>query len=579
QYNTKRRLSMDKNFFLHPQDPMQRRYEILRAYFVEELNAEEVANRCDCSIHTVYGLLKQYRKKEEVNFFLPLKQGPKGHRPYVENLKEQAISLRKRNYSIYEIEETLSRNVQRIAPKTIDFILKEDGFSKLFRRTNAERLEALQARREYPEESSIQGFATVPQVSTIYGGTFLFIPLILELELDKLLQGISFYGSKQIPSLNYLLSYLGLKLLGKERLCHIEDFNFDYGIGSFAGLNVLPKCAAITQYSYRNPGSLTVQLVKGFLKILHGRNLVKGNYINLDFHSIPHYGDESQLQNNWIPTRGKSMKSILSFFAQDLETTYLCYANADIEREESSDEVLKFVDFYNSTTGKLPHCLVFDSKLTTYRNMDTLNQKGILFITLRNRGKYIHKKIAKIQEWEKVTIDNLKRKYKNLNAFSELVDLKDYQGKIRQIIVTGTGRELPMVLLTNDKESTIKETITTYTHRWLIELNIGENVDFFNLNALSSPIVVKVNFDIAMTLIANTLYKLLVREIRKFQKSRPKTIFRSFIESRAKIDIEKDLITVKFEKRSFNPLIMDWVRKRQNILVPWMGNRRLRFKF
>jgi len=570
---------MDKNFFLHPQDPMQRRYEILRAYFVEELNAEEVANRCDCSIHTVYGLLKQYRKKEEVNFFLPLKQGPKGHRPYVENLKEQAISLRKRNYSIYEIEETLSRNVQRIAPKTIDFILKEDGFSKLFRRTNAERLEALQARREYPEESSIQGFATVPQVSTIYGGTFLFIPLILELELDKLLQGISFYGSKQIPSLNYLLSYLGLKLLGKERLCHIEDFNFDYGIGSFAGLNVLPKCAAITQYSYRNPGSLTVQLVKGFLKILHGRNLVKGNYINLDFHSIPHYGDESQLQNNWIPTRGKSMKSILSFFAQDLETTYLCYANADIEREESSDEVLKFVDFYNSTTGKLPHCLVFDSKLTTYRNMDTLNQKGILFITLRNRGKYIHKKIAKIQEWEKVTIDNLKRKYKNLNAFSELVDLKDYQGKIRQIIVTGTGRELPMVLLTNDKESTIKETITTYTHRWLIELNIGENVDFFNLNALSSPIVVKVNFDIAMTLIANTLYKLLVREIRKFQKSRPKTIFRSFIESRAKIDIEKDLITVKFEKRSFNPLIMDWVRKRQNILVPWMGNRRLRFKF
>ena len=570
---------MDKNFFLHPQDPMQRRYEILRAYFVEELNAEEVANRCDCSIHTVYGLLKQYRKKEEVNFFLPLKQGPKGHRPYVENLKEQAISLRKRNYSIYEIEETLSRNVQRIAPKTIDFILKEDGFSKLFRRTNAERLEALQARREYPEESSIQGFATVPQVSTIYGGTFLFIPLILELELDKLLQGISFYGSKQIPSLNYLLSYLGLKLLGKERLCHIEDFNFDYGIGSFAGLNVLPKCAAITQYSYRNPGSLTVQLVKGFLKILHGRNLVKGNYINLDFHSIPHYGDESQLQNNWIPTRGKSMKSILSFFAQDLETTYLCYANADIEREESSDEVLKFVDFYNPTTGKLPRCLVFDSKLTTYRNLDTLNQKGILFITLRNRGKYIHKKIAKIKAWEKVTIDNLKRKYKNLNAFSELIDLKDYQGKIRQIIVTGTGRELPMVLLTNDKESTIKKIITTYTHRWLIELNIGENVDFFNLNALSSPIVVKVNFDIAMTLIANTLYKLLVREIRKFQKSKPKTIFRSFIESHAEIDIEKDIVTVKFEKRSFNPLIMDWVRERQNLLVPWMGNRRLQFKF
>ncbi len=570
---------MDKNFFLRPQYPMQKRYEILRAYFVEELNAEKIANRYTCSIHTVYALLKQYKKEEAVNFFLPLKQGPKGHRFHIENLKEQIINLRKRSYSIYEIEETLNREGQQITPKTIHLILKEDGFTKLFRRTNRERLEALQSRREYPEESTIEKFAAVPQVSTGYGGIFLFVPLILELGLDKLFQKIPFYGSKQIPSLNYLLSYLGIKLLGKERLCHIEDFNFDYGIGSFVGLNVLPKSAAITQYSYRNPDFLTVDLVKGFLKILHHHNLVKGNYINLDFHSIPHYGDESQLQNNWIPTRGKSMKSILSFFAQDLETTYLCYSNADIEREEARDEVLKFVDFYKSATSKLPRYLVFDSKLTTYRNLDRLNQEGILFITLRTRGNYVHKKITQIQKWERVTIDNVKRKYRNLNTFSELIDLRDYQGKIRQIIVAGTGRELPMVLLTNDKESTTKEIITTYTHRWLIELNISENVDFFNLNALSSSVVVKVNFDIAMTLIANTLYKLLVKHIRKFQKAKPKTIFRNFVESRAAINIDKDLVTVKFEKQSFNPLIMDWVKERQNLLVPWMGNRRLQFKF
>lgn len=571
---------MDKNFFLHPRDPMQKRYEILRASFVEEVKAEEVAGRYRCSIHTVYALLKQYKKtKENVQFFLPLKQGPKGHRSPIENLKEQIINLRKKNYSIYEIEETLTRQGHGITPKTIHFILKEDGFSKLFRRTNAERLEALQSRREYPEESDIERFGIFPRVSTTYGGVFLFVPLILELGIDKLLQENPFYGSRQIPALNYLLSCLGLKLLGRERLCHIEDFNFDYGIGSFAGLNVFPKCAAITQYSYRNPGLLTENLVKGFLKILHEHNLVKGNYINLDFHSIPHYGDESQLQNNWIPTRGKSMKSILSFFAQDLESTYLCYTNADIEREEAKDEVLKFIDFYKFTTGKLPGCLVFDSKLTTYSNLNTLNQKGILFITLRTRGNYVHKKIAQIQEWEKVTIDNIKRKYKNLNAFSELIDLKDYEGKIRQIIIIGTGRELPMVLVTNDKESTIKKIITTYTHRWLIELNISENVDFFSLNALSSPVVVKVNFDIAMTLIANSLYKLLVMQIRKFQKARPKTIFRAFVESRAEINIDKDVIVVKFDKKSFNPLIMDWVKERQNLRVAWMGNRRLQFKF
>ncbi len=362
---------MDKNYFLHPSDPMQRRYEILRAYFTEQIDAQKVADKYNCSVHTVYSLLKQYKKEDNPQFFSLLKQGPKGHRSHIENLKEQIISLRKRNYSIYEIEETLNRHGHDITAKTIHFILKKDGFTKLFRRTNAEQLEALQSRREYPEESNVEEFAKTNQMSTAYGGIFLFIPLILELGLDKLFSKIPFYGSKQIPSLNYLLSYLGIKLLGKERLCHIEDFNFDYGIGSFAGLNVLPKCAAITQYSYRNPNSLTTDLIKGFTKSIHQHGLIKGNYINLDFHAIPHYGDESQLQNNWIPTRGKGMKSILSFFAQDLETTYLCYSNADIEREEASDEVLKFVDFYESTTGKLPQHLVFDSKLTTHRNLDT----------------------------------------------------------------------------------------------------------------------------------------------------------------------------------------------------------------
>ncbi len=94
---------MDKNYFLHPSDPMQRRYEILRAYFTEQLNAQKVANRYDCSVHTVYSLLKQYKKEGRPQFFSALKQGPKGHRFHIENLKEQIISLRKRNYSIYEI--------------------------------------------------------------------------------------------------------------------------------------------------------------------------------------------------------------------------------------------------------------------------------------------------------------------------------------------------------------------------------------------------------------------------------------------------------------------------------------------
>ncbi len=44
-----------------------------------------------------------------------------------------------------------------------------------------------------------------------------------------------------------------------------------------------------------------------------------------------------------MPTRGKAVKSVLCFFAQDLDTTYLCYSNGRLSREEAPDEILNFI--------------------------------------------------------------------------------------------------------------------------------------------------------------------------------------------------------------------------------------------
>ena len=131
------------------------------------------------------------------------------------------------------------------------------------------------------------------------------------------------------------MSFMALKLIGKERISHVVDLNFDYGLGAFAGLNVLPKVAAMTQYSYRNAHHLLVRLLKEWNGVLREKGYIQGRHINLDFHSIPHWGEESQLENHWVPTRGKAMKSVLCFFAQDLDTTYLCYSNGNLSRDEA----------------------------------------------------------------------------------------------------------------------------------------------------------------------------------------------------------------------------------------------------
>jgi transposase len=571
---------MSKTFFLNPDDPMQKRYEALRASFVDELSAEHVAKKFGYSIHTINALRRDFKSGSLQPFFRPLTKGPKQRRPSTIDAKARIIELRKQNYSIDEIEEVLVREKREMTSKTIHQVLKEEGFARLFRRTHAEKRMALQQAKDPAETASVRYFNDHEFVKTAYGGVFLFVPLIIDLKLDTIFNQLVFYGSKQIPRLNYLMSFLALKLLGKERLSHVNDLNFDYGLGTFAGLNVLPKMAAITQYSYRNPHNLVIQLLKRWNVVLREKGYLKGQYINLDFHSTPHWGEESQLENHWVPTRGKAMKSVLCFFAQDLETTYLCYSNGQISKDEAPDEILNFLSFYKKAHGVLPHCLVFDSKLTTYQNLNRLDKEfGIKFITLKRRGKKILENINKIKNWTKIRINKTTRKHTSLKVYQQSVSIRGYEGQLRQIVVIGTGRENPMLIITNDFDTPAKEIIETYALRWLVENNIQENVDFFNLNALSSPIIVKVDFDIAMTLIANTLYKILAGKFKLFEKAKPKTIYRNIVGGDAKIYFGANDLTVVFGKKSFNPLIMDWIDSVGQLKIPWMDNRFLQFDF
>ena len=570
---------MDENFFLSPSQPMHRRYEALRAAYVDNLANKDIASRFGYTLDSFKSLKKIAKDFESEDFFKQLKKGPSGPHKKTIDAKQRTVELRKRNYSVVEIREQLLLQDIDISTSMISKILKEEGFTKLFRRTHRERLETLQQQKNYPEIADVKCFGERTQLSTPHGGIFLFLPIMLKLRLPELFTNNDFYGSKVIPAISYLMSYVGLKLLGKERLCHINDFGFDYGLGVFAGLNVMPKAAAISSYSYRHPSALVKKLLSGFVKSLSLNGYLKGQSINLDFHSIPYYGDEAPLETNWIPTRNKRMKSVLCFFAQDLDTTFLCYSNGEIKVADQNDEVLEFVEFYKNSTGLLPQRLIFDSKLTTYGNLNKLNNRGILFITLKRRGKNFLNQVGQISDWKSITLDNVKRKYRNLLVSESMVHIDNYDHNVRQLIVNGTGRELPTSLITNDITSSSKQIVTFYSHRWRIENNIQENVDFFSLNALSSPVVVKVDFDIAMTLIANTLYKILAIQSKWFEKAKPKMISRNFIDINANIKIEADFVEVKFAKKAYNPVLMDWINSLSEIYISWWDNRKLVYSF
>ncbi len=155
--------------------------------------------------------------------------------------------------------------------------------------------------------------------------------------------------------------------------------------------------------------------------------------------------------------------------------------------------------------------------------------------------------------------NKFKRKYRNLAVHDSKTTLKGYEGEVRQIIITNNGRKNPTFLITNDFEKSTKEIVLKYGQRWLIEQSISEQIDFFHLNKLSSSIVIKVDFDLTMTLAAHTLYKLFIKEIEGFGDRKAKTIHRDFIRnySRFEINEEDKIIKITMNKKSHFPLITD----------------------
>jgi hypothetical protein len=157
------------------------------------------------------------------------------------------------------------------------------------------------------------------------------------------------------------------------------------------------------------------------------------------------------------------------------------------------------------------------------------------------------------------------------------VRLPGYPREIRQIIMRGNGHEKPTFLITNDDDSPIEVLVSRYAQRWNIENSIAEAVKFFSLNALSSPILVKVHFDVVLTMIADTLYYLLASRLRGFEECNAPRIFRHFIRGKGQITVGADEVVVRFPKRAHNPVLrsVDWQQLPHR--ASWLGNRRLRF--
>jgi hypothetical protein len=301
--------------------------------------------------------------------------------------------------------------------------------------------------------------------------------------------------------------------------------------------------------------------------------------INLDFTAIPHWGDLSVLKRNWSSTRRQALKSVLALIALDQETGFIPYSTAEVKHKDRDKEILYFIDFWKESSPVSIKCLIFDSKFTTYENLNLLNQDKIRFITLRRRGKNLVQRTNEIPAglWNTIQLDSTLRKYRSLKVYESKITLTGYEGRLRQLIVTNHGRKEPAFIITNDFKSSSKEIITKYAKRWLVEKSISEQIHFFHLNLLSSSIVIKVDLDLTMTITAHTLYRLLAKRLTGFENVESKSIFRNFIDNIADIKISYPDIKIKLLKKVHYPILFEEDLFKKVHIIPWLEDARLSF--
>ena len=561
--------------FLEPANATHRRYEALRAYFVEKLSCTEAAERFGYTPGSFRVLVHKFRVDPHRTFFVPPQKGPKTA-PKRDRVRERVVALRKHNLSIYDIGRALKAEGETLSAVAVSLILKEEGFARLPRRAEEER----------PEQARPATAADVRQVDwsprtfrTQFGGLFLFAPYLAALPFDALMRQAGLPGSKMIPAAHAMRSLLGLKLVGSARHSHVMSDVFDEGLALFAGLNAIPKRAFLTEYSCRIDPAAYPKLMRGWFHAVGRLGIERGSSFDLDFHTIPFHGEHALVQKHYVSKRSRRQKGVLAFVAQDASTRVFCHANADIRAEDHDGEVMRFVEFWRRRTGRLPEELIFDSKLTTYAHLDELDRMGIRFITLRRRSQQMIDEVRALPRgaWKRIELEGVSRLYKTPRILDQVVVLGDCEKPLRQIVIEELGHEEPTFLVTNQRRRSPVPLITRYAQRMLIENNIQDGVDFFHMDALSSAVALKVNCDLQLTLMASSLYRLLAAQIGNgYEHAKSRHLFQDFVDATAQITLTPDEVLVRFQKRAHNPLLLAAGFDKIDSPIPWLDGKHLR---
>ncbi len=419
---------------------------------------------------------------------------------------------------------------------------------------------------------------------TKFGGLFLFVPYLATIPFEELLAEADFPGSEMIPAAHAMRSLLALKLFGSARHSHVMSYVFDEGLALFAGLNVIPKRSFLTEYSCRIDPRALPQDHGGLVRRRQRLGLERGISFDLDFHTIPFHGEDAlvaealRLQAQppaegrpGLPGPGRGHAGVLLRQRrrpqEDRRTTRSCASSSS----------------GRSGPGICPEELVFDSKLTTYANLNQLNKLGIDFITLRRRSAEDargDRAPAPAPPGGGSSSSNVARAYRTPGSSTIRIQLGDYEGTFRQLVVRDLGHEEPTLLLTNQMRRSPAK-----LDRPLRPAHAHRERDRRRHRLLphGRP-VLRRGHEGQLRPPAHPHGQQPLPAARRPDRQRVydgqvRHIFRDLVDAVAQVTLTEQEVVVRFQKRAHNPLLLAAGFSERTPSVPWWGGRRLRLRF
>src|SRR5437588_2020167 len=567
------------DYFLRPAGASQRRYEARPAYFVEQMPASEVAVRFGYSTASVHQMATVLRAGR-MSLFADARPGPKGPREGTGQLRLRVLALRAAGHSVTEIAAALTAEGLPVSAQTTWQILAAEGIGRLPRRDEGRR--GPPARLDAVQAAKLPGW---PAAGTALGcdhaGLLLLFPAMAQLGMHELVRAAGYPSTRALSSWQSVGTLLLAKCARKARVHHAGSLTDDEGLAFALGLTALPKATHLGTYSWRVRRDSNDELLSGLVKALRRAGLATGGEgYNCDFHAIRHHGEDAVLEKHYVPRRSQRTRAVLTFFAQDHASSEMVYANADITKAEQAKEIIAFADYWNSATGSDPGLLVFDSQLTTYKILDELTGRGINWLTLRQRGKNELTRLAALpaSAWKTITIARTGQ-YRKPRLHEDMIKLTGVSSKVRQIAVKNIGRDEPTLLITHDLATPARDLFTRYAERMMVENELDAYISGFHLDALTSGVPLNVDLDTTLTVVAGNLYRLLARQLSRYEHATPDRIWRHFLDATGTLHITADAVTCALNLRSHHPVLIDAGFADLETPIPWWDGRTLRFRF